>query len=342
LFAIGKSWQNRTIYCIRLTNEVDTCSKPEIFLVGYHHAREPITAELLLYFAVEVATNYGANSTVTHMLDHSEIYIVVALNVDGFDIVKQNEWQRKNAHPFDEDGDGRFDEDPPDDEDGDGYIEDLIQLKNSEWVFVRWEGVDDDGDGLLNEDWVGGVDLNRNYDYQWDAKCQSGSINPVDEDFRGSSPFSEPETQAIRDLALQNNFSYALSFHSGTGVVLHPWAYTNATTANDTTFREVAGNLSKLVGVPYEQSDRLYTCSGSWEDWMYGNRSVIALTCEIYKNDTAWQYEPGPQPNSQWEKGIFQFFNPDPSHIETVIQRWLPAITYVTNRAISEIGRAHV
>jgi hypothetical protein len=274
------------------------------------------------------------------MLDHSEIYIVVALNVDGFDIVKQNEWQRKNAHPFDEDGDGRFDEDPPDDEDGDGYIEDLIQLRDSRWVFVGWEGVDDDGDGLSNEDWIGGVDLNRNYGYQWNAKCQSGSSNPVDEDFRGSSPFSEPETQAIRDLALQNNFSYALSFHSGTEVVLHPWAYTNATTANDTTFREVAGNLSELVGVPYEQSDRLYTSSGSWEDWMYGNRSVLALTCEIYKNDTAWQYETGPHPNSQWEKGVFQFFNPDPSYIETVIQRWLPAITYVINRAISE--RRHV
>jgi hypothetical protein len=69
---------------------------------------------------------------------------------------------------------------------------------------------------------------------------------------------------------------------------------------------------------------------------MYGNRSVFALTCEIYKNDTAWQYEPGPYPNSRWERGVFQFFNPDPSQIETIIQRWLPAITCVTNRAISE------
>jgi len=176
LFSIGKSWENRDIYCIRLTNESLTDPKPKVFFVGYHHAREPISAELPLYFVVHAATGYGVNATITRMLDFSEIYVIVALNVDGFDAVEVNEWQRKNVHPFDDDGDGLLDEDPPDDDDGDGFIE----IKPG-----GIEGIDDDGDGLLNEDWVGGVDLNRNYGYQWGATGASGSPYPRDEDYRG-------------------------------------------------------------------------------------------------------------------------------------------------------------
>jgi len=336
IFSIGKSWQDQDIYCIRLTNESITRSKPKVFFVGYHHARELISAELPLYFAVEAATNFGTNETITHMLNYSEIYIIPALNPDAFDAVKQNEWQRKNVHPFDEDNDGLLDEDPPDDEDGDGYIEDLFYWDGTNYYFIRWEGVDDDNDGLQNEDWVGGVDLNRNYGYQWNASCQSGSPYPWAEDYRGPEPFSEPETQAIRDLALSNNFKYAISFHSGTESIGYPWGYTTEPTPDDTTFKEIASNLSALTGAPYGQNSGLYTASGMWDDWMYQNRSTFAFTCEIYTNETAWQYEPGPEPNTWWEKGVFQFFNPDPNQIETVIQRWLPVFTYMTNRAITE------
>jgi len=332
VFSIGKSWQNQDIYCIRLTNETNTHPKSKVFFVGYHHAREPISAELPLYFAVEAATKFGTDATLTHMLNYSEIYIVLALNVDGFDAVERNDWQRKNAHPFDEDGDGLFDEDPPEDEDGDGYVEYLYGD-----IEFRWEGIDDDGDGSFNEDWVGGVDLNRNYGYQWNATCQSGSPYPEDEDYRGPAPFSEPETQAIRDLALQHNFKYAISFHSGAEIILYPWGYTKTPTPHDSLFREIAGNLSNLVGAPYAQSGAgLYTSSGTWDDWMYANRSTFAFTCEIYTNSSAWQDEPGPYPNTWWRKGVFQFFNPNPNNIETVIQRWLPVFTYITNRAITE------
>jgi len=337
VFSVGKSWQNRDIYCIRLTNETNTQPKPKVFFVGYHHAREPISAELPLYFAVEASSDYGTNATVTQMIDSSEIYIVPALNVDTIDVVKQNEWQRKNVHPFNEDGDGLLDEDPPDDEDGDGYIEDLFFLNETYYDFIRWEGMDDDSDGLLNEDWAGGVDLNRNYGYQWNATCDSGSSDPRAEDYRGQAPFSEPETQAIRDLALQHNFKYAISFHSGAEIILYPWGYTSTPTPHNSLLREIAGNLSSLVNAPYGQSGvGMYTSSGLWDDWMYGNRSTFALTCEIYANYSAWQYEPGPEPDTWWEKGITQAFNPEPSDIETVVQRWLPVFTYITDRAIRE------
>jgi len=338
VFPIGNSCLNREIFCVRLTNEDFTYEKPKVLFIGYHHARERISAELPLYFVVFAATNYGANRNMAKMLDLTEIFVVVTLNVDGFGAVEVNEWQRKNARPFDEDDDGVYDEDPPDDEDGDGYVEDLYFWNGVDYEFVRWEGIDDDGDGLLNEDWAGGVDLNRNYGYEWNASVDSGSPFPSDEDYRGPSPFSEPETQAIRDLALQHNFRYAVSFHSGAESILYPWGHTTIPTPDNQIFVEVASGLSALVGAQYSQSGMWYTTSGNWEDWMYGNRSTFAFTCEIYTNPNAWQYEPGPDLDTLWEKGIFQFFNPAPHLIENTILRWMPTFTYVAYRVIEERG----
>jgi hypothetical protein len=330
VFSIGKSWLGKDIYCIRLTNEASANAKPQVFFVGYHHAQERISAELPLYFTFEAASQYGVDASITYLLDHCEMYFVVALNVDGFEVVKRNEWQRKNAHPFDEDGDGLLDEDPPDDEDGNGYVE---WLGTGESCFI--EGLNDDDDHLLNEDWIGGVDLNRNYDYQWNAACSSGSSDPNSEAYRGPTPFSEPETQAIRDLVLQHNFKYALSFHSGSECIIYPWGYTTIPTIHDPVFKEIAGNLSLLTGARAVQGAvGLYTTSGVWDDWMYGDRGIFALTCEIYSDPSKFEWAPGSDPGSWRLRGVTQFYNPVPNDIEKVIQRWLPVFHYISNRAI--------
>ena len=333
VFSIGDSWLGRAIYCIRLTNENITRPKPKLLFVGYHHAREPISAELTLYFAVDAATRYSINPILAELIDETELYIVVALNADALEVVNQNEWQRKNIHPIDEDGDFLFDEDPPDDADGDGYIEDLIFWNETYYEFLGWEGIDDDSDGLFNEDWVGGVDLNRNYGYEWNATVDSGSPDPHAEDYRGPAPFSEPETQALRNFALQHDFKYSVSLHSGSEMVIYPWGYSADPPADFIVFTEMASDLAALTSSIYQQAGTWYTTSGVWDDWMYGNRSSFAFTCEIYKNDSAWQYEPGPDPDTYWESGVFDYFNPDPTQIETVILRWLPVFTYLASRA---------
>jgi hypothetical protein len=335
VFSIGKSWGNRDIYCVRLTNESDQKPKPEVLFVGYHHAREQISSELPLYFVVYAATSFGLNETVTELINKSEIYVVVALNVDGFDLFETNDWQRKNARPIDEDDDGLVDEDPPEDEDGDGFIEQLIDYTDPQQPsFIRWEGIDNDSDGEYAEDWIGGVDLNRNYDYGW----QGGVTSPRSEIYGGPAPFSEPETQAIRDFVLGHNFMHAISFHSGVELILYPWGYTYAPPPDEAEFIDIASNLSDITGgTPYMQASDLYTAHGAWDDWMYGAKDVLALTCEVFSNDT-WEgvSDPGPYPNTSWEGGLRYMFNPFPNCVENVVLRWLPVFFYITNRTINE------
>lgn len=334
VFSIGKSFQGRDIYCIRLTNESIVRAKPAVFFVGLHHAREMITTELALYFVDYAVTNFGVNPDVTRILNDTEVYVVPMLNVDGSVAVRQNDWQRKNARPIDEDYDGRIDEDTPWDLDGDGRVEYLWNYRTG--ATVTWEGTDVDGDGIVGEDWIGGVDLNRNYGYEWNASADSGSPYPTAEDYRGPSPFSELETKAIQELVMQYDFHYAISLHSGANVILYPWGYANLPTDDDSKFRSLASYISALVSSPYEQSSQLYTTSGVWDDWMYGNQSVYALTFEIYNNESAWVYEPGAEPYTEWIGGILQVFDPSPSKILETVQKWMPALLYTANRAATD------
>jgi hypothetical protein len=334
VFQIGTSWQNRKIYCVRLTNKAVQQLKPSVLFIGRHHAREPITTELCLYFIDYMVSNFEQNQTVSRMLNSTEIYIIPSLNVDGMELIKQNDWQTKNARPTDEDHDGRIDEDPPVDMNGDGKIEYLMDTHTGN--VIRWEGYDHDGDGLIAEDWIGGVDLNRNYGYAWNVSAESGSPNPQDEDYRGPAPFSEPETQAVRDLAMQYDFRYAISLHSGADLILYPWGYSTNVTKDDAKFRQLSADMSALTGTPYEQSSQLYTTSGLWDDWMYGNQSIPAFTFEMFNNNSAWTYSPGPDPNTEWVGGILQAFNPLPSGILNTIHKWMPALLYTINRSIIE------
>ena len=78
-----------------------------------------------------------------------------------------------------------------------------------------------------------GVDLNRNYAYKW-AFNESGSSNvPCAEDFRGKSPFSEPETRNIRTFLSHNEgkIKIALNIHAWGNLLIQPFNY-DTTTAN--------------------------------------------------------------------------------------------------------------
>lgn len=54
------------------------------------------------------------------------------------------------------------------------------------------------------------VDLNRNWDYLWQ---QSGSL--LDDQYSGPAPFSEPESRAVRDIAVKLRPHMYINIHSG-------------------------------------------------------------------------------------------------------------------------------
>lgn len=336
IYSIGKTWNNRDIWCIELSSHVSSKFKPALFIVSYHHARERITIEIALYIAWYLATNYATNNTIREIIDKTIIYIIPTLNADGIEISEINPWQRKNLRPIDEDGDERIDEDPPNDIDGDG---DIYQWWNI--TTIGFEGIDDDNDGLANEDWLGGVDLNRNYDFHWnDTEVSSGSSDPRSEVYIGPKPFSEPETQAIKNFVeTHRNIKYAISFHSGTECILYPWSYTNDPPPDEEKFISLAKEMSKISGYPYFQGSKLYTSSGEWGDWMYGVHRIFAFVIEVYGQlgNSAWIREHTKEINGTlYFYDIWEYFNPPENKTKNVLQRNLRIMLYLSSKLIEK------
>lgn len=128
-----------------------------------------------------------------------------------------------------------------------------------------------------------GVDLNRNYDYQWGTGGSSSS--PSSDTYMGPRPFSEPETQAIKKYVEDHeNITILLSFHSFSKLILYPWGhkYTGIENGNDqAVHQKMAEKMSEWNGYTPQQSSDLYIASGDTTDWSYGVHKIISFTFEL-------------------------------------------------------------
>ena len=122
-----------------------------------------------------------------------------------------------------------------------------------------------------------GVDLNRNYGYEWGYDDTGSSPFPADETFRGTGPFSEPETQIIRDFCTQIHFSEALNYHTYGDLFLFPWSYiiqypVYADSSIFMNFSDIMTRQNRYSnGVAGEL---LYTTNGDINDWLYGEQTL--------------------------------------------------------------------
>jgi murein tripeptide amidase MpaA len=133
-----------------------------------------------------------------------------------------------------------------------------------------------------------GVDINRNYGYFWSYDDDGSSPNPWSEVYRGAYAFSEPETQAIRNLLQANPPTGLITYHSYSQSILYAWNYMNQTTTDDAEMQTIAKNMADLIkqvnGRQYiygNGADALYTTNGDTVDYVYGTYKVPAYTIEL-------------------------------------------------------------
>lgn len=113
-----------------------------------------------------------------------------------------------------------------------------------------------------------GVDLNRNYSYQWNTT--GVSANPDNDTYPGTSAFSEPETQAIKWLVEAYGFTSALNAHSHGQLLLFPVGATTAEFADHHDyFTDLSAHMVTYSGYNAMKSSGLYPASGDSDDWMY-------------------------------------------------------------------------
>ena len=91
-----------------------------------------------------------------------------------------------------------------------------------------------------------GVDLNRNWGFNWGYNNIGSSGSPSSETYRGTAPFSEPETEAVRQFCNAHIFSIVLNFHSYSNLMLYSWSIPYAPwgyTPDDATFQMLSQTM---------------------------------------------------------------------------------------------------
>ncbi|UCE17101.1 MAG: hypothetical protein JSV84_09335 [Gemmatimonadota bacterium] len=162
----------------------------------------------------------------------------------------------------------------------------LIPLVNPDGHAVVFTGTDwrknkrdNNGNGQFDLS-TDGVDLNRNYGFAWGYDNIGSSPDPANWLYRGPSPFSEPETQVIRDFVEAHSFVISLSYHSYSNLWLYPWAYRAQNTPDHEIFVEIADSCVAYNG--YEPGNTLsgtiYVVNGETDDWMYGEQTTKCKT----------------------------------------------------------------
>jgi len=251
---LGLTYEGREILALKLSDNVTVDeSEPEVLFIGLHHAREWPSLEICLFYVDTLTWSYGVDPHITEIVNSCEIWIVPCMNVDGYI------WCHDLGHDW---------------------------RKNMRY-FPQF------GDT--------GVDLNRNYDGansgnplgDWGSIPGGTSHSPHSEVYCGPSPFSEDETQAIRDLICAHDFVFAVSYHTYQESVMWPWGYSFDLAEDSDVManvgEEMASRITKQSGVgtydPY-QSAGLYPTSGDFTDWGYGfslyggGKNLFAYTVE--------------------------------------------------------------
>jgi len=245
------------IWALKVSDNVELDEdEPAVYYLGAHHAREPLSTEVVFYVLNHIIDNYGTDPMITESVNSKEIWFVPIVNPDGHKIVLNQintDW-RKNIR--DNDGNGSF--------------------TNGSWQHPD------------------GVDPNRNYGWQWGGEGSSGDQSSLT--YRGPEAFSEPETQAIRDLMAQRHFVTGISYHTYSELVLWPYGYTVGATAPDAASLAALGTamgqaIPKLGSGHYDPGPAwsLYAAAGVTDDYAYGKHGIFSYTIEL-----ATQFIPPP------------------------------------------------
>ena len=194
---IGRTFENRPIEGVEIAVDVKRRDdgRPVYLNFGTHHAREWPAAELPMEFARDLVRRYRAgNARVVDLLERVRIVVVPVVNVDGF-IVSRS-----------------FGTSPADDD----QIATLPQAAAGQFAYHRKNcRPTAPGDPSPCMSRTGqGVDLNRNYGAYWGGPGSSG--DPTSQSYRGTSPFSEPESRAVRNFSAKVHPTVFITNHTFT------------------------------------------------------------------------------------------------------------------------------
>ncbi|NOZ07901.1 MAG: hypothetical protein GXO91_03360 [FCB group bacterium] len=139
-----------------------------------------------------------------------------------------------------------------------------------------------------------GVDPNRNYGFNWNYNDEGSSGDWCDETYRGTSAFSEQETQTVRDFVAAHNFKITFNYHGYGDLLIMPSGTIPGELPPDADlaiYQEYGSEMTRfnhyLFGTDMETVN--YAVNGDSDSWMYNDQGIFAFTPEVgNSNDGFW------------------------------------------------------
>ena len=310
--SIGKSYEGRDIWLATVTNAAtgaDT-DKPAFWVDGNIHATEVSPSSTCLYLINKLTGEYGANATITNLVDTRAFYICPRVNPDGAEwaLADKPKYIRSSTrpHPYDEEPLGGLESE---DIDGDGRILTMrIPDPHGAWkvcpeearLMVRRDPIETGGayyrllpEGPLH-DYDGvtitargrkeNLDLNRNFPTAWRQEYEQHGAGPY--------PTSEPEVHATVDfIARHLNITGGVAFHTFSGVLLRPYDDRDDKefpVEDLWTFQKIGTKGTDMTGYPNISvyHDFRYhpkqVITGGFDSWLYDHQGMFGWTVEIW------------------------------------------------------------
>lgn len=221
----------------------DVAAKPALAVIGGAEGSHILGTELTIEFAENLLSSSNSDSIKT-LLETTTFYVMPSINPDAAQqFFASLKFERAgNGTPTDDDRDGSIDEDMFDDLDKDGYITWMrVEDPTGKWMIssednrvmveadpekgergthhVFTEGRDNDNDGKFNEDGIGGVNINKNFTFDFPYFQPGAGENMASQpEILGVLDFLFEEarnTFAIFSFGPENNLSTSLKFNRG-------------------------------------------------------------------------------------------------------------------------------
>lgn len=195
---IGLSFEGRPILGVEIAADVNRSDdgRPVYLNVGAHHAREWPSAEFPMEFAHTLVQGFNSNDPrIMNLLNKVRIVIVPVVNPDGFIASRSY-----GTTPLDDNADATI---------GFAFANQAAYIRKN----CRPTTPADMGIPCAQRT-GSGIDLNRNYGYYWGGPGSSTSTTA--QNYRGTGPFSEPESQAIHALSARVHPTVFITSHTFT------------------------------------------------------------------------------------------------------------------------------
>lgn len=323
--SIGKSHGNENISIIKLQR--DEKPKPTLLIVAGIDGKHPAGTISALQLTKQILAM--PNDSLQNLLKDRSIWILPLVNPDAY---KRNsttqQWLSGNSRKVDNDRDGRVDEDPAKDLNADGILAqmriespvgsfkmhkdqpDVLVLadkskgEKGNYILLS-EGIDQDYDGLYGEDGEGGVNIDRNFTFDYPAFLPES----------GTYAASEPETRALVDFIYANP-QIASVVHFGLGNNLTETEkfdgrkaserITKSWTANDVEVSKYITSLYKESTKSLGEPTKFVAHSGNFTNTAYYHLGKFSFATPVWWPSVADSTKNRPKP---WIDGNETFYS---------------------------------